>query len=230
MDENFSFYDVIANIVPGLLAVGLLIGLFDVFGVFFVFNFPEIFGVALGLAVAYASGNVLQALSSFLEPVYFILWGGKPSENLLSGRNRMLGSYRGEICARLKKSFEIESKDEAEENKEIFTRAMALVNAEKIGRAEAFNASYAFHRALLTTALIIATCLSVIVCLSVIDLVSLSENEQSMVIIMILAWAGGLVEFFRARQRGYYFAKEVIYLSYHHLTTSGGTNAKSSSH
>lgn len=230
MSDKFSYYDVIANIVPGLITLGLMIWLFGFFDITFAFNTSEILGVGLGLAVAYAIGHVLQALSSFLQPIYFYLWGGRPSDNLLSGRNSMLGGGRDQIVAQLKESFRINNKTDDEEYSEIFTRAMSLVSAEKIGRVEAFNASYAFHRALLTTAWILASVLTVIVITSALNLVSLPESNEPLLIITVLGWCAAIVEFFRARQRGYYYAKEVIYLSYHYLTIMGGCNGKSSSH
>lgn len=45
MNDKFSYYDVIANIVPGFILLGLLIWLFGVFGIYFSFNSSEILGV-----------------------------------------------------------------------------------------------------------------------------------------------------------------------------------------
>ena len=231
MNDKYSYYDFLANIIPGLLVLAVLIWLFNVLKISFEFETADILGVGIGLAVAYSFGHVIQAISSFLQPIYYYLWGGMPSDNLLSGKSNMLGEYRSQIVRQLKDGLGIESSESAtSEYKEVFSRAMAVVNSEKIGRVEAFNASYAFHRALLTSTWILSSVLTIILILAYLNGLSLNENGSAIAIVMILGWASVIIEFFRTRQRGYYFAKEVIYCAYYHLTKSGGRDVKSSSH
>ncbi len=231
MNDKYSYYDFLANIIPGLLVLSVLIWLFNVLKINFEFKTAEILGVGIGLAVAYSLGHVIQAISSFVQPIYYFLWGGIPSDNLLSGKSNMLGEYRGQIVKQLKDALDIGSSKEAGgDYKEVFSRAMAVVNSEKIGRVEAFNASYAFHRALLTSTWMLSSLLTIILILAYLNELSLNENGSAIAIVMILGWASATIEFFRTRQRGYYFAKEVIYCAYYHLTKSGGKDVKSTSH
>jgi uncharacterized membrane protein len=97
---------------------------------------------------------------------------------------------------------------------------MALCNRNSLGRVDSFNASYAFHRALLTTGLVTALVLVVSVVLSAFGIsATASAIRPTLIYLTVLAVLLTAVEFVRARQRGEYFAVEVLDMAY--LETRG---------
>jgi len=89
LDKKFDYYDAIANLIPGTIACLFIFYTLDLLGI----ALPKIdFGllatVGVGIAVAYIVGHLLQSLASSFEPLYYALWGGKPSVKLLVSESR----------------------------------------------------------------------------------------------------------------------------------------------
>jgi hypothetical protein len=93
--------------------------------------------VAAGVPLVYAVGQVVQAVSSIVQPVYYGLWGGRPSAVILEGRSTGLSGPRlDRIIGSLSAYFDARA-DTPEEHDALFADAMALCNA---GRSAAFTA------------------------------------------------------------------------------------------
>jgi len=112
----------------------------------------------------------------------------------------------------------------------LFERGMALCNRQKLGRVESFVTSYAFHRVLLTTFL-----LSFLVSVGIEGLLSLQKVQlqvDKLGALHFLIGATGIgttIEFFRARKRAYYYAREVLWMTADHIRASTNLPEKQTS-
>ncbi len=215
MEEKLTYYDIVAHIVPGTLVLGVLALMPRVFG--FVMPWPssDLIGLAAGLPLAYAVGQVVQALSSLVQPIYYKLWGGMPSAVILEGDSKRLkGARLTKIIAALSEHFHSPA-GTAEEREGLFADAMALCNRDGLGRVDSFNASYAFHRALLTTGVVSTVLLTIALVLSLFGVASTASTiRPSLVYLLVLSLLLTAIEFVRARQRGEYFSIEVLNMAY----------------
>lgn len=183
---NFKTYDILASLIPGFLLVLVL-------SITFHIKYEKDW-LTIYLAVSFLFGYLVTALSSWLEDFYFVTWGGKPSTNLLSGNDIWkVKFYHSEFAKSLLLT---ESENPAASNDELFSIATRRVVGTKDTRIEDFNALYAFSRSLLTTILIST-------------LVLLPQNYDdwryyaTLLSMLFVAWL-------RCKQRGYYYAREVL--------------------
>jgi hypothetical protein len=215
VEDKLTYYDVVAHVVPGTIVLGVLALMPRVFG--FAIPSPKsgLVVVAAGVPLAYAVGQVVQALSSIIQPVYYRLWGGMPSEVILEGRSsRLSGPRLARIIGSLSAYFDAPA-DTPQERGALFADALALCNAGALGRVDSFNASYAFHRALLTTGWASSLALLVALPLSAAGVGSSAHTfRPALVYLLVLALLFTAIEFVRARQRGEYFSIEVLNTAY----------------
>lgn len=222
METQLSYYDVVAHVVPGTLVLGVLALVPAVFG--FTVPLPHSSAVTLaaGLPVTYAVGQVVQAVSSLLQPLYYWLWGGMPSTVILEGRSTRLRGTRLRTLLDALADPRSAAGETPESRRALFSSAMALCNRHGLGRVGEFNAAYAFHRALLTTGVLTSGMLTVALVLSELSVDSTSAFRPSLIYLLILSLLLTAIEFVRARQRGEYFVIEVLDMAYL-KTTEGST-------
>lgn len=224
--DRFDYYDAVAHVIPGAVACLFMLYVLDIVGV----PLPKISEgsfaqVGIGIVVSYVVGHLLQAVASTVEPFYYATWGGKPSINLLevqsktfsdAQRNRLIG----DISSYFKVS-EILPEDKKGKRRfyqRLFERCMALCNREKLGRVDRFEVSYSFHRVLLTTFalfFLFTLTLKLLICGK---WLSIQSDKSVLLIFLICATAvGTAIEFFRARKRAYYYAREVLWMTADHI-------------
>jgi hypothetical protein len=182
---NFKIYDVLSSLVPGFL---LLVAILELFNI--PFNKDLIIPYT---ALAFLLGYLVNAISSWLEDFYFLTWNGKPSDRLLNGKD--IWKVRFYHSKKVKELLKNEAQQEKPSNDELFSIAMRYAN-QKDSRVEDFNATYAFSRSLLTT----------VILGSVFLLIRKHNNFE--IYIMILPCL--FVVWLRCKQRGYYYAREVL--------------------
>lgn len=183
---NFKAYDILSSLVPGFLIFLTVIK---------VFNIPfEKDLIVPYTAVAFLFGYLINTLSSWLEDFYFFTWGGKPSSNLLEGKGIWKVSFYH--SSKAKELLTADGANVTPSSDELFAIAMRNANGEKDTRVDDFNAQYAFSRVLLTT-VIIAT---------IILLIQHYSEWQYYAVLMPIT----LIIWLRAKQRGYYYAREVL--------------------
>lgn len=181
---NLNLYNILSHIIPGFLL--FLVG-----------------GYALGIdlntvpplpatAIAYIIGFFTSTIGAWAEGALFWTWGGKPSNNLLRGkacgRIAFTEWKRGKIL--LAKEF---GKQRATEN-DLFGVAMRISN--KLERAEDMNAQYAFARSLMMAVIGSAT-------------FALYSNPCD-TSIWFVSVAATILVWYRTKERGYYYAREVL--------------------
>lgn len=195
---QFKYYDTLSSLISGtvlLFVLSLAIG-WDIKDV----------NVVILLSVAFVLGYLINAISAMAEPVYYWFMGGMPSDKLLTpptpnccgkvrkytgfGRIRF---YEYDKAIRLLRE---ELNDDKAEPRKMFGKAMSYSNSNDKTRVPDFNAHYAFSRVMLT----------LVAVSSALMLTQYYDKWWAWVL------SAGVVLLFgiRCKERGYYYAKEVL--------------------
>ena len=195
---NFKYYDVLSTLISGVVLLFAISIVID-------WNITSI-NVAILLSLAYVMGYMLNALSALLEPIYYWFMGGRPSDRLLrapkpsSRGNTQNFTGFGRICfyeyekaVRLLK----EELNDANANEgKMFNKAMSYSNSNENTRVPNFNAQYAFSRIMLT--------------LSIVSVGILMPKFYDLWWAWLIAVAVIILIGRRCKERGYYYAREVL--------------------
>lgn len=183
---NFKAYDILSSLIPGFLVLLVLLKLFEL-------NYDKDYVIAY-TAIAFLIGYVINTLSSWLEDFYYFTWGGKPSNNLLEGKEVWKVKFYEHAKAKNYLIQEVQSTNPT--NDHLFSIAMRYANGKKDCRVDDFNANYAFARVLLTTSIVIT-----------ISLIIFNYNDWryyvTLIPLLVIIWL-------RCKQRAYYYAREVL--------------------
>lgn len=183
---KFKFYDILSHLIPGII---VYIAYLEFIGKGFDKDF-----VVPATAIAFVLGYFVNTLASWLEDFYYWTWKGKPSNRLLDGKDIWkIRFYEYKDARRL---LEKECSNSNPSNDELFSIAMRYTTPEVNSRVGDFNANYAFSRVILTTVLISAGLM----------IYSYYKSYEVYLIAIPLI----LISWYRCKQRGYYFAREVL--------------------
>ena len=84
---SFKYYDSLSMLISGTVLLLVISNAID-------WDIAK-FNTVVVLAIAYVAGYLLNAVSAFMEPVYYWFMGGKPSSQLLkSPKSRLCGKKR----------------------------------------------------------------------------------------------------------------------------------------
>jgi hypothetical protein len=183
---KFSAYDILSSLIPGFILFGVMA---------YVFNYDyDVDLILIYTAGAFLLGYIVNALGSWLEDVYYFTWGGKPSEMLLKGKG--IWKVKLSETAKIKQLLTDDCFKENPQESDLFSVACRYVNSHNPNsRSRDFNAHYAFSRTVLTVVLI-----------STILLLIHNYCDWRFYLLFVLLF----VVWLRAKQRGYYYAKEVL--------------------
>lgn len=193
---NFKYYDLLSCIVMGYIALVALLLFMDI-------PFNKDYSIPY-LAIAYVLGYMINALGSMIEKFYYWTIGGVPSDKLLTidvqknytGIDKVKFYFAHEVIALLKE----ECHDADATTGKMFAKAMPYSDSDDKTRVPDFNAQYAFTRTLLTT--------MIIVCLLLIPKYYDDWYVWFLLIPLYISWH-------RYKERGYYYAREVLKVYYH---------------
>ena len=204
MLEKFDFYDLMSSLIPGALIVGLIGVLFPVTCSQLVPDGDTAFSAITLTALIIFVGQLLVAAGSIVEPLLFYTWGGKPSDQALTKGlgDRYMPYHRAQ---RIKTKLQSMSEHNASSSS-LFLKAMTLARNSQNNLAERFNALYAYQRTLVV--LILASFVLITVSRFEGILNSVSEGKfwfgvSVLAVILLVCWQ-------RAKQRAYYFVREVL--------------------
>lgn len=188
---NFKYYDLLSSLIVGVLtAVSVNI----------VFNLEFEYDSIPLLAVSYVIGYFVNAISGVMEPLYFKIMGGMPSDKLLTlVQNQKYTGYGRIKCFIASRAVELlkeELDDKHASTMKMFGKAMSYSASDTNTRVPDFNAQYAFSRVVLTAVLIL-TCIWAFMFY---DSIAFWASA-------VILW---IISFRRCKERGYYFAKEVL--------------------
>ena len=188
---SFKYYDLLSNLTLGIVvfyAIGDIL-------------FPELeFGEWVVIPAGYVVGYFLNAISSFIEPLFYKTICGKPSDKLLTpvpgkkwtGIKKVKFYFAEEAVKALKK----DTGDTEATTDKLFGYAMRMANSNKDSRVPDFNGNYALSRVILTSALIT-------IVLVEIHFYNIWYSWPISIAVLFLAWNSFKI-------RAYYYAREVL--------------------
>jgi len=203
--EKLSFYELLSWIVPGSLLVASANAFFPEVGQHFAgAGLPESFRLTALIALAVFLGQIAESLTSLIDPLLQWTWGGRASEVALQ---RGLGNRYLPIDSAIRiRSILVDAIGHKATDRSLFLFAIQRATASGSTKVETFNALYGYHRVLLTLSLCILLMFSASRCFGLLPQVS---NRNTMFIVCGLTLVSALL-WYRARQRGYYFVREVL--------------------
>lgn len=195
---QFKYYDTLSTLISGvflLFVLSMAIG-WDIKDV----------NVVILLAVAFILGYLINSISAMAEPVYYWFMGGMPSNKLLTpptpncrGKVRKytgFGRIRFYEYEKAIRFLREELNDDKAEPRKMFGKAMSYSNSNDKTRVPDFNAHYAFSRVMLTL-VIVSTALM---------MTQYYDKWWAWVISVGVILLAGI----RCKERGYYYAREVL--------------------
>ena len=188
---NYKYYDLLSNLTVGMIA-------FYALWKYFIPNYEISEWVVV--PSGYVVGYFLNALSSLMEPLFYKIICGKPSEKLLTlvpgqrwtGIKKVRFYFAEKAIDELKK----DTGDADANTDKMFGYAMRVVNANQDSLVHDLNGHYALSRVVLT-ALIITIVIVVV-------------NYYYIWYSWIISIAIFLLARNRYKERGYYYAREVL--------------------
>jgi len=205
MVEKFEIYDLLGIVVPGTLLIGLTLILFPVLSTpASNVKLPEGFTVICLVALSVFAGNLVQAISSLIEPLIENTWGGRMSEK---GLSRGLGDryLPTDTAARIRNKL-VSILGSNSKDRSLFLFALQKAETDENPRVGRFNALYAYHRAILCLTLMTFALLTLSMVCGL--AVSWSPSEKSValaasILLLFITWN-------RTRQRAIYYVREVL--------------------
>lgn len=188
---NFKYYDLLSSLVTGIIVCISVNTSFDL-------NFD--YDAVPLLAAAYIAGYFINAISALCENTYYKLMGGMPSDVLLSPiEGCEYTGYKRIRFYQAKRAIELLKQDLHDQNpskRKMFGKAMSYSNGDSSTRVPDFNAQYAFSRSILTTVVLLAIIWGY-------DLYCKWWYWLTFIVLLYLSYR-------RCKERGYYYAKEVL--------------------
>lgn len=215
MQDKFEFYDVLGVLIPGILVLCATALMFPDLGHYIRSEaLPDGFPLISMIALSVFVGYFIQAIASIAERFLFMSWGGRPSDLALDGKltNRYLGAdIASHICENLQKSANSQLNNHA-----LFLIALQQAESSGNNRVPRFNALYAFHRALTVLIAIVL----VIYLLSFWGGIASHLDWQRNLLLIIAQLLSFLIFWHRTKQRGIYYAREVLLTAHNRIQSS----------
>ncbi len=206
MNEKFSIYEILSLLVPGSLLLSLIAICFPGIATQArIADLPEAFSVIVLTALALFLGHVVQAVASIIEPVLERTWGGRLSEQCLQkglGNRYVPTDSAQRIRAKLATVV-----GSAASDRSIFLYAMQQAEGAGSARVATFNAAYAYHRALFVLTVFGIGTLMTAVCRGSLK----SWSWQGTLGLFIAGFGLLLLVWYRTKQRGMYYVREVLF-------------------
>ena len=205
MSDKFELYDVLSTVIPGTLLLALLsIGFPTLAARAATTHFPDSFAVMCLLALAVFAGLLVQSISSLLEPIWDWTWGGRPSERALT---KGLGAryLPADAATRIRQKLAASVGAKASV-RSLFLYAMQQAETSGNARVAKFNGLYSYHRASLTLIFLALILLLAAMRWGAASQWAAPEKIQALIAgmaLLLLVWQ-------RAKQRGYYYVREVL--------------------
>jgi hypothetical protein len=218
MNDKFELYDILAVLIPGAIVMGILSVTFpEAVTRFTPMRFPNAFAVIWLVAVATFMGHLIQAITSLIEPLIYWTWGGRPSDRALhSGLGmRYLPVDTGKrIRAKL-----IAALGKTTSDRSLFLFAMQKAETSGNTRVAKFNGLYAYHRAMLTLVLVALAVILASMRWGRAQQWTIGEKTEVVIAGVLLL----LIFWFRAKQRGFYYVREVLSTAERLIDTAAGS-------
>ncbi len=181
---SLSLYNVLSHLMPGYLLYLAIIHFFNIDA--------KYFDPIVATAIAYIIGYFVNSVSAWVEWVLNWSWRGRPSEQLLKGKK--CGRIEFAEHEKMVKIFQEKIGKDNVKIDDMFQIAMRV--ADNDGRISDMNGQYAFSRSILVAVIISSTILSFkYYCINWFWILS--------IMVILIFW-------YRTKERGFYYAKEVL--------------------
>lgn len=205
MIDKFDIYDIVTSLLHGTLFLVASVVLFPkTISVVRPLEISEVVMSAMFISGAYFLGQAITSISSLLQPFLFWTWGGMPSKIVFGGRfpeKYLSADLIGLAKKALQKSSDVKLSDAT-----LFNKAMGIARKAEGSLSERHNQMYAYNRAtfcnlIFILGLFILSCFygrcKCLCCTQVIGIVI------GLLLLLLLHW-------YRAKQRAFYYVREVL--------------------
>jgi hypothetical protein len=163
MNRTFDFYEYAGIIIPGAVLLMVLVLFFPESRALFSKEGVTLGEFGLFVIIAYATGQLVQAVGNSIEWVWWKCWGGWPSSQVLCGKSLSTDQHR-RLREALRPVFadgdpsKLSTQKQLAIAREVYSE---IAGAGKAARADIFNGSYGLMRGL-AAAFIIAFALALV--------------------------------------------------------------------
>lgn len=216
MTDKIDIYDTIGILVPGILLVCIIPVAFpNVVSWVAPAKLPDTFAFIGLVALSFFLGNLMQALASAVEPFLYWTWGGRPSERAL--REGLGDRFFPPDSAKRIRTKLVEAVGNKASDRSLFLFAMQRAESCGSVRVSRFNALYGYHRLLF-----VLTGLSLGLFVfsfwgGLAARLTWQANFASITLLLLLL----ILFWHRARQRGYYYVREVLLCAEQNIIAPG---------
>jgi hypothetical protein len=148
MNRTFDFYEYAGVIIPGAVLLLGLVWLFPDHRLLFSKEGVTFGELGLFVIVAYAAGQLVQAIGNFIESVWWKLWGGWPSGKVLV-KHYVSPEQHKRIVEALQTKLKFTASDSINLPVSVVREVYALVAAAgKAARIDMFSGNYGLARGL----------------------------------------------------------------------------------
>jgi hypothetical protein len=163
MNRTFDFYEYAGFIIPGAVLVIALVWLFPETRALFSKEGVTLGELGLFVIVAYAAGQLVQAIGNYLEWIWWRSWGGMPSVRVFCGKYLSADQHKRLLDAlgpllRDADPCRVPQSERLAIVREIYSE---VATAGKAGRVDIFNGNYGLMRGL-AAALVVIFVLAII--------------------------------------------------------------------
>jgi hypothetical protein len=150
MNRNFDFYEYAGIIMPGAVVVMALVWVFPESRALFSKEGVTFGEFGLFIVIAYAAGQLVQAVGNYLEWVWWKCWGGWPSGRVLCGKYLSTDQHRRLRDALRPVLGDADPCKLSEPEKLAIVREVysEIAGAGKASRVDTFNGNYGLMRGL----------------------------------------------------------------------------------
>ena len=205
MIDKFDIYDIVTSLLHGTLFLGASFVLFpQAINNVRPLDISEVVMSAMFISVAYFLGQAITSISSLLQPFLFLTWGGMPSKIVFGGgfpEKYLSADLIGLAKKALQKSSDVKLSDAA-----LFSKAMGIARKAEGSLSERHNQMYAYNRTtlcnlILLLGLFIASCFHG--SCREFGWTAIAATLICIAFLLLLHW-------YRAKQRAFYYVREVL--------------------
>jgi hypothetical protein len=150
MNRTFDFYEYAGIIIPGAVFVMALVWLFPESRALFSKEGVTLGELGLFVIIAYAAGQLVQAIGNYLEWIWWKPWGGMPSGQMLCGKHLSADQYKRLLDALRPVLGDSDPCKMQQREKRAIVREVysEVAGAGKASRVDTFSGSYGLTRGL----------------------------------------------------------------------------------
>ena len=215
--DKLNYYEIVADIVPGLfLIVGIHVTLSNGWSLETLREL-SVGGLGLLALLAYAVGNLLQAIGNLIESLWWKVWDGWPTEWIWNDENRRIltQAQRDKVFEKASRVLGVTVVDvkalKPSERRAVVSHIYTLLSKSgRTGRIDSFNGTYGLLRGTATASVV----------LSLLNILGQCARDRA------LLWGFiGAVALYRMHRFAQHYARE-LFLQFLEVAEPGGEGSR----